>query len=234
MKFILKLSFLLFLVLIVSSCSYNRFEKSVIKGINLYSTLEENERFIKEIFYNYNPKSLEKELSITDTTILSKIEINPINDGKSVSLEITFHNEAIQYKEKIKEYLTELVNAKIEQYKYNAYFLGQAEQRSEFVFKMINQGRYDVIWNEMSSKHLRWRNTEQEFYNGLDDIKSNMNLSLKRKLTERVILDKVEGVENTLVSLHYLYEDGNYLEMILEDAADNIKLVALGGNSKNK
>lgn len=232
MKSLFKILLVLLSIMSISSCNFYHFEKSVIEDIDLYSTLEENERFIEEIFYTYNPRSLEKELSITDTTILSKVEINPINDGKSMSLEITFRNEAIQYKEKIKEYLTKLVNTKIEQYRYYSYFLDRAEQRAEFVFKMTLEERYDVIWNEVSSKHLRWRNTEQEFYNGLNNIKSNINLSLRKKLTKRIILDEVEAVENTLVSLHYLYEDGSYLEMILENAEDNVKLVALGGKTK--
>ncbi|WP_375561946.1 hypothetical protein ACE193_05200 [Bernardetia sp. OM2101] len=218
MKFIYKL--LLFLVFIVgiSSCNNYRYEQSAIKGINIYPTLEENERFVREAFTEKEIITLAKELDIKDSTILDKIRYEIVNDGKGVNIEFTFINEAIKYKEPFKKYVVDLLNNKAKQDQLNTALFVEAEIEAEKIMMLIKYENLEEVWEIRTSQHLKWRMTKPEFIETWKKIEEVISKYEDKKLTERIILDKVEGIDNDLISLTYSYKNDYKLELVFENS----------------
>ncbi|WP_338768086.1 hypothetical protein WAF17_07045 [Bernardetia sp. ABR2-2B] len=217
MKFIFKLSFTLLCIASISSCNNYRYEKSAITGINIYSTVEENERFVRETFTENEIITLAKELGIKDTTTLGKIRYEIVNDGKSVNIEFTFIDEAIKYKEPFKKYVVDLLNNKAKQDQLNATLFVEAEMEAQKIMQLIKYENYDEVWENRISQHLKWRMTKPEFFETWKKINEIIVNYENKELTERVILEKIEGIENDLISLNYLYGNDYKLEIVLEN-----------------
>ena len=218
MKFIYKLSLLLVFIVGTSSCNNYRYEQSAITGINIYSTVEENERFVRETFTENEIRTLAKELGIKDTTTLGKIRYEIVNDGKSVNIEFTFIDEAIKYKEPFKKYMVELLNKKAKQDQLNTTLFVEADMEAQKIMQLIKYENYDEVWENRTSQHLKWRMTKPEFFETWKKINEIIVNYENKELTERVILEKIEGVENDLISLNYLYGNDYKLEIVLENA----------------
>ncbi|WP_338793125.1 hypothetical protein V9L05_11400 [Bernardetia sp. Wsw4-3y2] len=230
---------LFFLVSTFFSCTVKPYQKETVYqdskiSISIYPTSEENKRFIRELIYTNDKNVLLQSLETSDTTILSKISFDIVEEENLVKLQVMFVDEAIEYKEKIKNYISYRISQKQQYEMSNLFFLTKAEDEGHIIIDLLKENLEDVVWQEHSSQHLYWRATPDEFKLIADKIRNIVNLSQEYVLFTRVPVAKVKGIDNQLFSFHYRFEDGKIIEMIIEDIAGIPKLVAIEARDEVK
>lgn len=223
MTFIYKLSFLLVFIVGIS-CSFTKDLKDTVIKIDAYPTLAENKQFVEDVLGYNHPELLKERLNITDPMVLKGAHIKTKSIGETVRIEIEFHDAAIVYSKELSNYFTDFFKEKEKYYKANASFLKIAENDVDIFIKWIIDSDSSAIWNRTSSI-LKEQVEKNQFIEMLSGLSQKFEIGQKKTLNRRILYENITGQGKMFVTIIYDYENGNQIEITLQNEGANTDLV---------
>ncbi len=232
MKFIYKLSFLLFFIISLSSCNFQTESRFILGEVDVFPTLEENQEFVRDMLYFPHGEVLREKLKLfaADSMVIKGINFNAEARGQKVKVEFIFSGAAISHSKELTDYFTVFFKEQEELYKSNAYFLEIAERDAETFIKWIINSDYDAIW-ERASPSLKVLATKEQLIEMLEGSTQAYDLTQNRVLSKRMMQKSLIEQGKVSVGFYYDYEDGTQIDITLEDAIDSTNL--LGFRARN-
>ncbi|WP_338792728.1 hypothetical protein [Bernardetia sp. MNP-M8] len=212
MKFIYKLSFLLFSVFIVSSCN---FETNILLGeIDPFSTLEENQQFVNDVLAYDHATMMKEKLNLTDSTVLDGIQYETESTEKAIKLKLNLTGSAISHTKEISDYFTSFFEQKAQQYKENGKKLRDATLKAAYFIDSMEEDNYDNMWSEFSPK-AKETATKEQFIKSFEPYSDKVKQG-KKQLYSRLIQNKIRDFEGEFYIINYIYAEKYHIQVILQ------------------
>lgn len=148
-----RLTVILLIGMIISSCSVNKKEIIILKTIDQFKTQQENERLGVDILNYMFPVFLQQEFPDFTQTDLKNITWQHFirESDKQVSFRLILSNEILSKKEKITDFFEKTVNEQIERQVHDKEIFDKAVQLAEQSLEQLDNGEFEKFWSNCGS-----------------------------------------------------------------------------------
>lgn len=177
---------IVFVSLLLSSCSFNTNEIIILKTLDQFDSQKENEQLGFDLLNYKFKKFLPIESPDLSQEIFKNISWKYFvkASNNEVSFRLTLNNESIKHKKRIVEYFEKTVNQQVDKQVYEKQKFSNAIEQTLEHFSELDNNYNDSFW-ENTSAIFRNKTTKQDFF---DAIKSRDGAFVNRG--ERVLLYK--------------------------------------------
>jgi len=171
-----RLTVILLIGLIISSCSVNQKEIIILKTLDQFETQEENERLGVDILNYMFPVFLQQEFPDFTQTDLKNITWQYFirESDKQVSFRLILSNEALSKKDKITDFFEKTVNEQVERQVQDKEIFDKALKLTEQSLEQLDNGEFDKFWSN-SGSIMQSMTTKEDFFatiTGREEIKT--------------------------------------------------------------
>lgn len=160
-----KLTAILLIGLLITSCSINKKEIVDIKILDQFETQEENERLGVDILHYRFPLILQQEFpDLTQADLKNIFWQCFIRDSdKQVSFRLILGNELLSRKDEITELFKRTVNDQVEKQVQDKEIFNKAVELTKQSLEQLDKGEYDEFWSNSGSL-MKKTTTKEDFF----------------------------------------------------------------------
>ena len=219
----MKKIFLYLLLVALTGCSVNNKEVHFVDVVDVYDSPEENLRLSQNLLaYDFRNELIEELGSDFESKIAGKISVGYFvqESNSKTSMRVTTNNLDKEVADQFIPFYTNYIKGKKEEHFNKKETIEKAEQLSEDLLLLIDEGELDSLWSYASPTLLQFTSKE-EFLQMLDSRETQFTEKENRELYRTRVIGKINEMQGDFYSINHLYRDG-YIDEIVFENSDGI------------
>lgn len=201
-------------ICLITSCSFNQKETFIIAEFNQFDTDKENELLANDVMNYSYPELIRVQLPDLTKEELDNIKWGIKNIGDNLSFRVTLQNNAIDKKNKIKNFFQEIVDLQIDKQINNKYKFEKSVALCEQYLELLDNKDYEAFWN-MTNDYFKSNLPLDQFIKMSESMKGNSKeLGEREYHSKQYYSSSPFSQDYDMYTVHYKFKYKNVFESI--------------------